>query len=60
MSRQLMIQLLAYQKHVPMLFSCTKHQLQGVWGRAVPGTLWVMGSARGKARSQSNREDQFQ
>ena len=24
-----------------------KHQLQGVWGRAPPGTLWVAGSATG-------------
>jgi len=42
-----MIQVSAQRSHESMLFSCTKHQMQGVWGRATP----PMGSARGGARS---------
>src|SRR5215203_1294675 len=48
-SRQLTTWVSAQRRHAPVLFSCGKHQLQGVWGRATPPT----GSARGKARSQN-------
>src|SRR4051794_7258121 len=32
---------------VPKRQPYCKHHLQGVWGRATPGTLWVAGSATG-------------
>src|SRR4051812_35739267 len=34
--RQLMIWVLAYQRHSPMDQSCGRHQMQGVWGAARP------------------------
>ena len=34
--RQLMIWILAYQRHVPVHWSCDKHHVRGVWGAAGP------------------------
>jgi len=46
-ARQLMISVAAQRRHAPMQQLCGKPPLQGVWGRAAPGTLWVMGSVTG-------------